>query len=208
MSKDLIYRILISLFLAPFVLLLIFLGNYYFKILVFLIFIISLYEIKKLNKNILKFTIFLLLVVFVYACLNLHDQENGKVYVYFVLILTWLSDIGGYAIGKIIGGTKINFISKNKTYSGFIGSICFSQFSLIFLSYFEITFFYNLLFDMIIISVFSIIVIIGDLFFSYIKRINNLKDYSNLLSSHGGLLDRIDGLVFVTIFFYLFIRIL
>jgi len=208
MSKDLIYRILISLFLAPFVLLLIFLGNYYFKILIFLIFIISLYEIKKLNKNISKLITFLLVVAYVYVCINLYNQENGKVYIYFILILTWLSDIGGYVVGKTIGGKKINFISKNKTYSGFAGSVCFSQLSLIFLSNFEISFFYNLFFDMIIISVFSMIVIIGDLFFSYIKRINNLKDYSNLLSSHGGLLDRIDGLVFVTIFFYLFIRIL
>ena len=108
MSKDLIYRILISLFLAPFVLLLIFLGNYYFKILIFLIFIISLYEIKKLNKNISKLITFLLVVAYVYVCINLYNQENGKVYIYFILILTWLSDIGGYVVGKTIGGKKIN----------------------------------------------------------------------------------------------------
>lgn len=208
MSKNLIQRVLISLFVGPVVLLLIYLGGYYFKTLIFLIFTIGIYEILKLKKNITKSIIFLILIGFVYAIINLYDQENGKIYFYFILILAWLSDIGGYVIGKTIGGKKINIISKNKTYNGFFGSIFFSQFSLIFLSYFDISFFGNLFFDMIIVCIFSLLVIMGDLFFSYLKRINYIKDYSNILGAHGGLFDRIDGLIFLTIFFYLFTRIL
>jgi len=49
----------------------------------------------------------------------------------------------------------------------------------------------------------SVVTILGDLFFSFIKRKHNIKDYSNLIPGHGGLLDRIDGMIFVMIFAYL-----
>lgn len=126
----------------------------------------------------------------------------------YIVFVTWLSDTGGYIFGKIIGGKKINFISPNKTYSGFAGSIALSQFA-------YIVFMYNnflninhipLIFTFIIFS--SIVVIIGDLFFSWIKRKNDIKNYSELIPGHGGLLDRIDGLIFLTIFLQIFIYFL
>ena len=68
--------------------------------------------------------------------------------------------------------------------------------------------FESLISQLIIITFSSLIVIIGDLFFSYLKRINNIKDYSKILGGHGGLFDRIDGLIFLTIFFNIFIDII
>ena len=208
MTINLLNRIIFSLIVAPLVLFLIFLGNIYFLLLLFITFLCGLYEIKNLKKKNTQLVIFIILIIFVYSCINIQLYENGKLYLFFILILAWLSDIGGYIIGKTIGGKKIGIISKNKTYSGFIGSICFSQFTLIYLSYYKLYFFDLLFMNIIIISFFSALVIIGDLFFSYIKRLNLIKDFSNLMIGHGGLFDRIDGLIFLTIFFNIFIMLL
>jgi len=122
---------------------------------------------------------------------------------FFILLITSLSDTGGYVIGKIFGKKKIGIISANKTIEGFVGSVLFSQFGFIYINYYSSLFFDNNLLNFLLLIFMTIIVIIGDLFFSYIKRINNIKDYSKILKGHGGLFDRIDGLIFCTIFFNL-----
>ena len=122
---------------------------------------------------------------------------------YFILIIAWLSDSGGYIFGKFFRGPKINLISPNKTYTGFFGSIALSQFSIIFLIYYNIFDNYNFFEKMFLVFTLSITVIFGDLLFSYFKRVEKIKDYSNILPGHGGLLDRIDGLITLTILYYL-----
>ena len=109
------------------------------------------------------------------------------------------SDVGGYVFGKTIGGKKLTKISPNKTIAGSIGSFIFSILALIIIYLFNIeTIFLKLnLVNIFFVLFVSLICQLGDLFFSYFKRLNNKKNTSNLLPGHGGLLDRIDGLVIV-----------
>jgi len=113
-----------------------------------------------------------------------------------ILIICICSDIGGYIFGKTIGGKKLTKISPNKTISGSIGSFILP---LIFISLLNIEIYFielNLINILFILFV-SLICQLGDLFFSYFKRLNKKKNTSSLLPGHGGLLDRIDGLVIV-----------
>ena len=116
-----------------------------------------------------------------------------------ILIICIFSDVGGYVFGKTIGGKKLTKISPNKTISGSVGSFIFSILPIIFIhlsnikaSFLELNLL-NIIFSLFV----SLICQLGDLFFSYFKRLNNKKNTSNLLPGHGGLLDRIDGLVIV-----------
>jgi phosphatidate cytidylyltransferase len=104
------------------------------------------------------------------------------------------SDIGGFIFGKIFKGPKLTKISPNKTYAGSIGSLIFSL--LIVSTSFII--FFNLFNLSIIITglIISIFCQLGDLFFSYLKRKAKIKDTGNILPGHGGLLDRLDGVLF------------
>ena len=104
-----------------------------------------------------------------------------------------------FFVGRFFKGAKLSKWSPNKTLSGFSGSLIFSQlaFYIIFLATKEATFSYKFFVIQILICIISVF---GDLFFSYIKRKNNIKDYSNIIPGHGGLMDRIDGLIFAVIF--------
>ncbi len=119
-----------------------------------------------------------------------------------ILIICICSDVGGYVFGKTIGGKKLTKISPNKTISGSVGSfilpILFISLLNIETNFTEINLI-NILFILFV----SLICQLGDLFFSYFKRLNNKKNTSNLLPGHGGLLDRIDGLVIVLPVVYL-----
>ena len=105
------------------------------------------------------------------------------------------SDIGGFLFGKIFKGKKLTKISPNKTISGSIGSFVLSVILVpIFYYIFEdFSYFFHLIIISIIVSFFCQL---GDLFISYIKRKAKVKDTSNLLPGHGGVLDRFDGMLF------------
>jgi phosphatidate cytidylyltransferase len=119
---------------------------------------------------------------------------NLKIYLLFSILVAIMSDIGGLIFGKIFKGKKLTKISPNKTISGSIGSFIFS-FSLI-------PFFYkdqiiqNLPTMFVITILISLISQLGDLFISFLKRKAKVKDTSDLLPGHGGILDRIDGIIF------------
>jgi len=208
MNSNFINRFLIATIIGPTILLLIFLGNNYFLFLILFLFFVGIYEIIILKNTLSKIIIFFIFLYFLYSCLKIENLTNGKTYLYFILFVTWLSDLGGYVVGKSVGGRKIGIISPNKTFSGMFGSILFSYISIFFIEYYKMFSFESLISQLIIITLSSLIVIIGDLFFSYLKRINNIKDYSKILGGHGGLFDRIDGLIFLTIFFNIFIDII
>jgi len=132
-----------------------------------------------------------------YSTITFYFKNSQNFFFLWILLIVWLSDIGGYIFGKLFGGKKLIKISPNKTWSGAFGSIIFSQFAgvVFFLnSTLEINFqlFYIQFF-------FSIIAQVGDLIMSYCKRLNKVKDSSKLLPGHGGILDRIDGLIWVMI---------
>jgi phosphatidate cytidylyltransferase len=115
-------------------------------------------------------------------------------YLLFSVLVAIMSDIGGLVFGKIFKGKKLTKISPNKTISGSIGSLIFSILLIPF--YYKSLFNENLLDIFIITIAISTISQLGDLFISYIKRKANVKDTSDILPGHGGILDRIDGMIF------------
>ena len=110
-----------------------------------------------------------------------------------VLVTCVASDIGGFTFGKIFKGPKLTKISPNKTISGAIGSLIFSSLLILMLTYYLTKSFD--LYTIIIGCIISISCQIGDLFFSFLKRKSFLKDSGNFLPGHGGILDRIDGIL-------------
>ena len=118
--------------------------------------------------------------------------SDNKIFLLLIFTITISSDIGGYIFGKLFKGKKLTRISPNKTYSGLIGAYFLS---LIF-TYLIFNKFYN--FEFIILSslIISSISQSGDIFISYLKRKANLKNTGNILPGHGGLLDRLDGVIF------------
>ena len=171
---------------------------------------------KILKKNILKDKFFR----FIYKTLSLFylsglvylifaiesEYSNLKIYLLYSVLVSILSDIGGLVCGKIFKGKKLTKISPNKTISGSIGSFIFSTLA--------IPFFYKVQIDQTLVNLFFITIIIsltsqlGDLFISFLKRKAKVKDTSDLLPGHGGVLDRIDGIIFaIPLGIYLFIII-
>ncbi len=169
----------------------------------FLISFISLIETKNiLNKLFLNkinnFFLFILSVFYfgffsiqIFLFMN-NTDNNSPIVLIFLLAICISTDIGGYFFGKLFKGKKLTKISPNKTYSGLIGSYFFSIIVFIFFyNFYE----FNLNF-LILTILLSTISQLGDLFFSYLKRSAKIKDTGNILPGHGGLLDRIDGIIF------------
>jgi len=155
--------------------------------------------LKVFNKNKLLNLIFLFLTLsyliyfslIIWLFLNSKIYEN-KILLIFILSICISTDIGGYFFGKIFKGKKITKISPNKTYSGMFGSFILSfAISLIFFN--QLNLYINLLILTFIISLSSQV---GDLIISYLKRKAKLKDTGSFLPGHGGVLDRIDGILF------------
>ena len=149
-----------------------------------------------IGKKFLQLLIFFYLLFFSKSIVDdfIQNQPNISWNLLFVITICILSDIGGYVFGKIFKGKKLTKISPNKTFSGMIGSfiltILFSltySFSLSFVDY-GIVFFITILI--------SSVCQIGDLLISFLKRKSKVKDTGNILPGHGGILDRIDGILF------------
>ena len=160
------------------------------------------YIYKKIfNENFLKFISNLLSIIYlsifstiiwVYISSSILEQIISLI---FILLICVFTDIGGFIFGKLIGGKKLTKISPNKTFSGMIGSFIFALI-------FGYLFYYSqkniLLFEInvfILIMIVSFISQIGDLFISFLKRKANIKDTGSVLPGHGGILDRIDGIL-------------
>ncbi len=205
--KNFYLRILISLILAPIIMFLIFKGGIFFNFLLIFIFILGTYEIFILKKRLIKIALFILLLLFLFCIYNIRILNHGFDFIIFCLFLTWLSDSGGYAFGKIIGGKKINIISPNKTYSGFIGSVLLPQILIFYPISLNFFLDHNILSNSFLIFILSLAAISGDLFFSYFKRVMKIKDYSKLIPGHGGLFDRIDSLIFVILSFFILYKL-
>ncbi len=201
MINNFLKRILSIFFLAPIFIFCILKGGVGFNLLILFLFAIFIFEISKLKIFYIKIFLFLIFLFFTYSFYNLRYITDGIKIVFLITFITWLSDTGGYLFGKLIGGKKVNFISPNKTISGYCGSIIFAQLNLFYIYYFEIYLFKTLYANILFLFLCTLIVIFGDLFFSYLKRLNKIKDYSNLIPGHGGLLDRLDGFIFLTIIF-------
>ena len=200
MENELTKRIFTSIILISISFFCIIVGSTIFDIFIFLVFFISLIEWFNLCKK--KKYLILGVCFLIISIISAYNLRNDNVLFFlFVILISAFSDIGGFVIGKTFQGPRLTKISPNKTYSGSVGSFIFSILSgLIFIKYFDKTFMINLSVNIneivLIILVLSAINQIGDLTISYFKRLNNIKNTGKILPGHGGLLDRIDGLIF------------
>ena len=203
MTKELKKRIITSIILIAIVLNCLLINNYSWLFLLSIVSFICWFEFINLVKRIWKTKTMIILPIilsFLFLCLFIYIAyrfriEAGEREVLFVLGICIFSDIGGYVVGKNIGGKKLTKISPNKTVSGSIGSFLFSLFPLIILMVIghDEIFFERMIFSCLLIS---LACQLGDLIISYFKRLAKVKDTGNILPGHGGMLDRIDGVIF------------
>ena len=200
MSKELVKRILSSIILLPLVFYFLTSGSFLLNLFIVLCLIITFYEWNKMSKNkFYKIFGFIFLLFSFYTFYHLSIELFLLIYVILICIST---DIGGYIFGKIFKGPKLTTISPNKTYAGMIGGYLLSLICLIMITNFID---YSIkTFQLILITILlSTVSQAGDIIVSYFKRQANIKNTSNLIPGHGGLLDRIDGMIFAVPALYL-----
>ena len=207
MNKKLLKRIYTSIILLLVLLFSLFFHKYSWLLLLIIASIISFFEFNNLTKKIWKrkkisigfanlISIFYL-IFFIYSAYDFIRTD-----IIIVLLVCIFSDIGGYIVGKSIGGKKLTKISPNKTISGSIGSFLFSLFPLGIVIILDLE--KNLPVEGIFVCLLlSLACQLGDLIISYFKRLSKVKDTGKIIPGHGGLLDRIDGMIFAFPIFYL-----
>ena len=205
-------RILTSLIILPLTIFFVVKGGYFLKFFLLAIFLVANYElfsVFKKNSSILFLDLVLILALFSIYYL----AENFLWLLLWVIILVICSDIGGYVFGKIFKWKKLTKISPKKTLSGVLGSFIFSLLSVFIIqiivenlqavprdNFLEPEFFFLAI-------VFSLVAQAGDLTISYFKRLEKIKDTGKILPGHGGIFDRIDGLMFVVIATFVFYKL-
>ena len=201
MKSEFSKRFFSSIILTPLVLFLIILGSPMLDYFILLCFIITIYEWYKMMANKIYFIIGSIYLMFsFFSILKIrNDIENGFLYVLIVLLICISTDVGGYLFGKILKGPKITKISPNKTYAGSCGSYIFSILVIKLIYSYEFFLLHNVNFE--IKTIYFIIILsttsqLGDITISYFKRLSKIKNTGNIIPGHGGLLDRIDGMIF------------
>ena len=205
-------RIFTSIIALPLSLFFIFKGGYFLLLFLLSIFFVANYELFSVFRK--KTTILfldLILILSLYSIYYLSDLNEISFYILlWVITLVVCSDVGGYVFGKIFKWKKLTKISPRKTLSGVFGSFIFSLFSVFIadtmfssnqvipIDFLDPKFFFLAI-------IFSLIAQAGDLTISYFKRIEKVKDTGKILPGHGGILDRIDGLMFVVILAFVLI---
>ena len=203
MNNELKKRIITSIILIAIALNCLFINNFSWLLLLSIVSFICWFEFISLVKKIWKkkaIIIFPIVLSFIFLSLFIYTAygyriEKGAVGILFVLGICVFSDIGGYIIGKSIGGKKLTKISPKKTVSGSFGSFLFSLFPLgiLMASGLEKNFSGKIILFCLLIS---LACQLGDLIISYFKRLAKVKDTGKILPGHGGMLDRIDGVIF------------
>ena len=197
-NKELQKRILSSIILLPLAYYFILAGSFYLIFFMIICFFVSIYEWNKMVKKI-EFKVFGTLFL-IFSFYTFYETTSTDLWI-FVLLVCVSTDIGGYIFGKLFKGPKLTKISPNKTFSGMIGGYLLS---LIVLKFFFN--FYNSSVNeewFIVTILISTVSQIGDIIVSYFKRLSKIKDTGKIIPGHGGLLDRIDGMIFAFPIFYL-----
>ena len=210
MFKEFEKRILSSIILIPSSFLIILKGSLLFNFFLLICFIITSFEwyvmSKKKKYHLIGFFFLSLSFVSAYHLRNSFDDQS--LIIFLTILFTCIStDIGGYVFGNIFKGPKLTKISPKKTYSGMIGSYILSIITI------YILFIYSYLYNDIIVKftseTFLIVLLIstvsqiGDIIISFFKRLSKIKDTGKIIPGHGGLLDRIDGMIFAFPFSYI-----
>ena len=205
-KKNFVKRTITSLVLIS-ILFSMFISSMMMIIAIIIISTLSFYEFNRLFFNIFKsislkflssslillYLLSLVFIIFYIESVNILNP-NYKLFFLYSVIISIASDLGGYFFGKLLKGNKLTKISPNKTVSGVIGAFIFSIL-IIPIFYTDLNFINtNLLF---VATIFiSLVSQLGDLFISFLKRLAKLKDTGNILPGHGGILDRVDGILF------------
>ena len=180
-----------------------FISNFIFGYFLIIMGVLSILEFLQItikaitNKKFLRFISNFIFIFYIFIFFSvvfvLFGFSHLKLLLFVILATCIVSDIGGYVFGKIFKGPKLTKISPNKTISGSLGSIFLSSFFLFFFSFYFTTGFQ---FKILILAITtSVSCQIGDLLFSYFKRKAQIKDTGSYLPGHGGILDRIDGIL-------------
>ena len=215
MKQETIKRILSSIIIIPIALFFIIKGSFFFIFFTLIFFLVTAYEWYQMSnkkKYLYPGLIFLFFSTYT-AYLFRNDNNNDAFLLFLIVILTCVAtDIGGYVFGKIFKGPKLIKISPNKTYAGMLGGFFLSIISVnIFLNYAQLLEFNYIEFTpvaFILVLLISTISQIGDLVMSYFKRKSKIKNTGKILPGHGGLLDRVDGLIFAVPFAYLLFKLI
>ena len=213
MKKELLIRIFSSLILIPIILFFIIKGSIFFQFFVLVLFSITLYEWHYLSfKKTYYFPGFIFICFSFYTFYLLRNEGD---YSFFLLILLTCiaSDLGGYIFGKLLKGPKLTIISPNKTYAGMFGGFLLSivfvsiyQNNLTFLSLANTDGEMSIEIIIIVLSI-SFISQVGDIIISFFKRKAKIKDTGKIIPGHGGILDRIDGMIFAFPYSFILIKI-
>ena len=212
MKKEIVKRILSSLVLIPVAFFFIVKGSLFFNFFLLICLVTTSYEWHMMSKK-KSYNIFghlFLLFSFICAYLIYNSGEVGFVnnsgaglYVFLGILLVCIStDLGGYIFGKILKGPKLTKVSPNKTYAGVFGGYFLS---IILLSSYVNFNDHNFELENFLLVIFiSTISQIGDITVSYFKRLSKIKNTGKLIPGHGGILDRIDGMIFAFPFYFIF----
>ena len=208
MKNEFYKRILSSILLIPLALFFIIKGSFFLIFFLIACFFISSYEWHLMTKKI-KFSLigYIFFIFSFYSAFQLRNNLPGEYYyILLVTIICVATDVGGYLFGKIFKGPKLTKISPNKTYSGMFGGFFLTLiFSYIYINNFNfiqvnIDYTINIF---IIVLLISLISQLGDIIISFFKRLSKIKNTGKIIPGHGGLLDRIDGMIFAFPFSYL-----
>lgn len=219
MASKLQKRFISALIIAPASLFLFWLGGWPFLILVGVAFAISVHEWLNLSRKTFYFwryavsgIVYFMLCYFSFISMRMHFDQGFFLVMSFASAV-WAGDIGAYFAGKFIGGAKLMpSISPNKTWAGLIGGMLFSGLFMLVLygvgPAFELYLpFASIFIAFVVGAALTIVGQAGDLLISAAKRRAQIKDTSNLIPGHGGLLDRIDSLMMGALFFYIVLQV-
>ncbi len=218
--NELINRILSSIILISLSIFFIIKGDLFFICFILVLLFISIYEWYLMTKNTIYKLLGIIFLIISFYSSYLLRMEMDLDYIYFTLVLSIciLTDIGGYVFGKIIQGPKLTKISPKKTYAGAIGgyfcSIVIISLVFTYIDKISEVLNINLLLKNFQLNIFIFIFFIstvsqfGDIFVSYFKRQSKIKNTGKIIPGHGGLLDRIDGMIFAFPVSYLILKII
>ena len=212
MKNEVYKRILSSLILIPVALFFVIKGSFLFNFFISICFLFTVYEWHMMTKK-KAYNIFghvFLLFSFYSVYFIRHELLENSLFIFLSIVLICIStDIGGYVFGKIFKGPKLTKISPKKTYAGVFGgyflSIIFANILINYSNLLTIKFVNFGRDEFIFVLIISTVSQVGDIIISYFKRLSKIKDTGKLIPGHGGLLDRIDGMIFAFPFTYIYL---
>ncbi len=209
MNSEVLKRIISSIILIPLSIFVIVEGSILFSLFLLLCFIVCMYEWCKMANKISILLIGSAYLILSFISVYMIREYLNLNYYFFLLVLCVCvaTDIGGYVFGKIFKGPKLTKISPNKTYSGVLGSYFFTMITILVIlniKSLNLPFDFSLNLAIFVLSI-STASQLGDLIISFFKRFFKVKDTGNIIPGHGGLLDRLDGMLFAFPFSYLIV---